>query len=219
MSLFFLSSRAAWQASRYLAAAGLSALLLSMTAYSQGEAPAVSCENLARLKLPDTSITMAQPVGEGEFKLPPRGGGPGGQADPAVPAGGQPIGMAPAGQVSHPAFCRVAATLKPGIDSNINMEVWLPLSGWNRKFAAAGNGGWAGRISYNGMLPALQSGYATASTDTGHDSSLPGQSGGEFIIGHPERWIDYAYRADHLMTVTAKAVISAFYGSPPAHSY
>ena len=203
---------------RLVAAYGVG-VLLTVPAYSQTAAPAVSCESLAKLALPDTTITMAQPVAAGEFKLPQRGGGPGGQAEPAAPAGGQPTGMAPVSQASHPAFCRVAATLKPSIDSNIKVEVWLPLSGWNRKFAAAGNGGWAGRIAYNGMLPALQNGYATASTDTGHDSSVPGQNGGEFIIGHPERLIDYAYRADHLMTVTAKAVISAFYGSSPAHSY
>jgi hypothetical protein len=63
------------QASRYFAAAGLSALLLSMTAFSQGTAPARSCESLAKLALPDTTITMAQSVAVGEFKMPARGGG------------------------------------------------------------------------------------------------------------------------------------------------
>jgi len=67
-----------------------------------------------------------------------------------------------------PAFCRVAATLTPSSDSDIKIEVWLPASAWNGKFQAVGNGGWAGTISYGALASALQEGYATASTDTGH---------------------------------------------------
>ena len=65
-----------------------------------------------------------------------------------------------------PAFCRVAATLTPSADSDIKIEVWLPAVAWNGKFQAVGNGGWA--ISYGALASALQEGYATASTDTGH---------------------------------------------------
>ena len=39
-------------------------------------------------------------------------------------------------------------TSKPTADSDIKIEVWLPASGWNGKFQAVGNGGWAGTISY-----------------------------------------------------------------------
>ena len=46
-----------------------------------------------------------------------------------------------------PAFCRVAATLTPTSDSDIKIEVWLPVSSWNQKLQAVGNGGWAGTIS------------------------------------------------------------------------
>jgi feruloyl esterase len=189
--------------SLYRVAPCVLAAFLTAPAHGETAPPAAACESLAKLALPDTSITMAQPVAAGEFTLPQRPGGPGGQA----------------AQSNGLAFCRVAANLKPSSDSSIKMEVWLPLSGWNRKLVAAGNGGWGGRMPYNGMLPALQYGYATASTDTGHDASMPGQSGGEFVIGHPERLIDYAYRAYHLTTVTAKAIIAAFYGRSPAYSY
>jgi hypothetical protein len=41
----------------------------------------VSCEGLAKLSLPGMTVTMAQPVAAGEFKMPARGGGaPGGRA-------------------------------------------------------------------------------------------------------------------------------------------
>ena len=85
-----------------------------------------------------------------------------------------------------PAFCRVAATLKPSSDSDIKIEVWLPASGWNGKFQAVGNGGWAGVISYSAMAEALRAGYATASTDTGHVGGR-----GTFAHGHPEKLIDF----------------------------
>ena len=114
----------------------------------------------------------------------------------------------------------------PSADSDIKIEVWMPTTNWNGKFQAVGNGGWAGTISYispgaaaangglGGMAGAVQNGYAAASTDTGH----AGQ-GAEFALGHREKLIDYAYRAVHEMTVTSKAIVSAFYGRPANLSY
>ncbi|MFL6279083.1 MAG: tannase/feruloyl esterase family alpha/beta hydrolase [Vicinamibacterales bacterium] len=107
-------------------------------------------------------------------------------------------------------FCRVAATLTPTSDSDIKIEVWMPLSDWNQRLQAVGNGGWAGSISYGALAAALAKGYAAASTDTGH--STPGAS---FAMNHPEKLIDYGHRAVHEMTVQAKAIVAAFYGGGP----
>lgn len=156
-----------------------------------------SCEGLASLKLPDTTMTVARAVGSGAFTPP----------GPAAPPGAQTFR-------ALTAFCRVAATLKPTSDSDIKIEVWLPVSGWNGKFQAVGNGGWAGTISYQAMAEALRRGYATTSTDTGHAGA-----GGSFALGHPEKFIDFAYRSEHEMTVKAKAIVNAFYGSAPTYSY
>ena len=117
---------------------------------------------------------------------------------------------------SLPTFCRVAATLKPSGDSDIKIEIWMPTSGWNAKFIAEGNGGWAGTISYADMGVALERGYAVASTNTGHDGAFDDAS---FASGHPEKLIDFGYRAVHEMTAKAKAIIAAYYGSAPRHSY
>jgi feruloyl esterase len=113
-----------------------------------------------------------------------------------------------------PARCRISAILKPSPDSEIEMEVWLPAENWNGKFQAVGNGGWAGVISYAAMASALQEGYATASTDTGHKGG-----NAAFAINHPDKLVDFAYRAVHEMTVTSKALISAFYDRAPRLSY
>jgi feruloyl esterase len=219
------------QASRLLAVVGLWTLLLSMTAFGQGGAPAVSCESLAKLALPDTTITMAQAVAAGEFKLPEeRRPTPSGEATKGRgEAARLPTGIARPESTdtkSLPAFCRVAATLKPASDSNIRIEVWLPQSGWNGKFMGVGGGGFAGNIMYAarfagaaGLIDTVRRGYAAASTDSGHDASKPEETGGRFALGHPEKVIDYGYRAVHLMTVRGKEITKAFYGAPPKHAY
>ncbi|HEY8998065.1 MAG TPA: tannase/feruloyl esterase family alpha/beta hydrolase, partial [Edaphobacter sp.] len=94
-----------------------------------------------------------------------------------------------------PAFCRVALTLKPTSDSEIHAEVWLPMEEWNGKFMAVGSGGWGGSINHGSMAEALRRGYATAATDDGHK----GESA-SFVVGHPEKFVDFAYRAEREMT-------------------
>src|SRR5206468_5385715 len=59
-------------------------------------------------------------------------------------------------------------------------------------------------------------GYATTSTDTGHAGN-PGS--GAFVLGHPEKLVDFAWRSEHEMTVAAKAIIEAFYGTRPRRAY
>ncbi len=153
-------------------------------------AMAATCESLASLKLPATTITLAASV-DGAWPLR------------ISAAAGTP-----------PPFCRVAATLKPSDDSDIKIEVWMPAAGWNGNIEAVGNGGWSGSIGYAAMAAALKAGYATASTDTGHEGGSA-----SFALGHPEKLIDFAYRSEHEMTVKAKAIVQAFYGKTQAHSY
>jgi len=113
-----------------------------------------------------------------------------------------------------PAFCRVQIEDKPSADSDVRIEVWLPVSGWNGKFRGQGNGGFAGNIDYPGLAAAVAEGYASGGTDTGHVGGLP-----NFALGHPEKVKDFGWRAVHDMTVQSKAVATAFYAKPVAHSY
>jgi feruloyl esterase len=120
-----------------------------------------------------------------------------------------------------PGFCRVQGISRPTADSNIRFEVWLPRRAvWNKRFLSTGEGGFAGQVRYGGSgLDAaldenLRRGYATASTDTGHETADP-----YFAIGHPERGIDYLRRAKHATTVAAKEIIARYYGRPPVRSY
>ena len=53
-------------------------------------------------------------------------------------------------------------------------------------------------------------------TDDGHMSQVPGAS---WAIGHPEKLIDFGYRAVHETSVQAKAILRAFFGRELARSY
>ena len=164
-------------------------------------ASAKDCASLASLKI-DGKVTSATLVPAGAFQQP---AGP-----------GLPPGVANAAYKDVPAFCRVQATLTPSKDSDIQVEVWLPASGWNGKFVAVGNGIWAGTLSYSAMADPLKRGYAVATTDTGHTGS---GMDAKWAVGHPEKLVDFGYRAVHAMVVTGKQAITAFYGNKPKLSY
>src|ERR1700677_2178863 len=175
--------------------------LLMISAGSLTAAPTggSTCDNLSKLSLPNVTITSAQTVSAGAF------------TPPASPGPGRP-NMAL--YQALPAFCRVMATLTPSSDSDIKVEVWLPVSGWNNDFQAIGNGGWNGTMGYAPLAEGVKRGFATAGTDTGHEGGSA-----SFAMGHPEKLTDFAYRAVHEMTVTTKAIIQNFYGSAPRYSY
>ena len=164
------------------------------------QASAASCESVATLNLANVKVTSAAEVAPGAFAPPgaaARGGGPA------------------AAFAGLPAFCRVAATLTPSSDSDIKIEVWLPISGLERQVPGGRQRRVATARSATPRWP-RRCGAATrrARTDTGH---VGGSA--SFGMGHPEKVIDFGYRSVHEMTVKAKAIINAYYGSAPKYSY
>jgi hypothetical protein len=115
-----------------------------------------------------------------------------------------------------PASCRVKLVIKPTADSHIESEVWMPATAWNGRFWSTGNGGLAGSIDELSMAIALMRGFATSGTDTGH---IAKDQDGRWGLGHPEKLIDFGYRAIHETAVQAKTLIRELYGRPPAFSY
>jgi feruloyl esterase len=173
----------------------LAIVLLAVPAFGE------PCEGLKSLELPETTITLAQPVAAGAFA-------------PAAGAAAAQGKQAPPSYQDLPAFCRVTATIKPTSDSEILIEVWMPQMGWNGKLEGNGNGGWTGSINPATLATGLRRNYATAMTDTGHEGGS-----GSFALGHPEKLIDFGYRSTHEMTVKAKAIIAAYYGRAPDLAY
>jgi feruloyl esterase len=177
------------------------AKLLAAVALFGAAAFAQPCDGLKSMELPQTIVTFAQAYAAGTF-------------EPATNGAAAQAKQAPASYKDLPAFCRVVATIKPSADSEIQMEVWMPEAGWNGKLEGNGNGGWTGSINPATLATGLRRKYATAMTDTGHEGGS-----GSFALGHPEKLIDFGYRATHEMTVKAKAIIAAYYGRPPNLSY
>lgn len=111
-----------------------------------------------------------------------------------------------------PKFYRVVLLSEPGSGSHIYTEVWLP-EDWNGIFLGLGNGGMAGSISYWGLTGHIRQGYAAANTDLG---TSRGRNSG---INNPDVWKDFGWRATHIMTESAKALILSLYGRKAEYSY
>ncbi len=188
-------------------------LLPAAPLFLPAQAHAAGCKDLVQaLASPDTTFTMVETVGAGQWHSPQT------QLSRIMTAPGMNLAGRPV-QKSNPEFCRVGVTMRPSSDSIIHTEIWLPLHNWNGKLLGIGNFGWAGWIMYDAMVTGIGEGYAVASTDTGHDGATPDGQGGRFTMGHPEKLVDYAYRADHLMTVLAKRVVRQVYGRDASHAY
>ena len=175
-------------------------VLMGAMILCHAQAHAARCESLRSLELAQTTLTSVTRVAAGSF-APART-----DAEPRGAAAWQSLG----------AFCRVQGVIAPSTDSHIEFEVWLPASDWNGRYQGTGNGGLAGSINYRDMATALRAGLATSSTDTGHRGEA---TDGTWALHHPQRIIDYAYRAIHLTAEDAKAIVRAYYGRGPSHAY
>ena len=124
-----------------------------------------------------------------------------------------------AGDDGTPASVRVQLTVThPPADDAVTVWVHLPVDGWNGRFQARGGGGFLGG-SPESLLEPLRAGYAAAATDGGHAGPTAAFAlTAEGTLDWP-RIRDFGHVAVHDMTVTAKAVVTAFYGRPPEYSY
>ena len=112
-----------------------------------------------------------------------------------------------------PEFCHVLGVVSPAVV----FEVALPTD-WNQKLYFGGNGGFAGSIpdTEGETSFGLSLGYATASTDTGHEGDPIDAS---WALNNRPAEIDYGYRAVHVTAGVAKIIIKSYYGEKPHFSY
>ncbi len=150
------------------------------------------CNRLTALSIANVTVQHAVEVPAGSFKPNSR--------DAAV---------------TTPAFCRVELEAHPVADSSIRIEIWMPApEAWNGKFQGIGNGGYSGNMAYAVMATALKAGYAVAATNTGHEGDDLA-----FGKGHPEKRIDWSYRAIHVTAEVSKLVVRNHLGRQPEHAY
>ena len=214
-------------------AAVLLTVLCPVAAAAQGTQQPAACERLASLSLSNATITLAQVVNAGAFVPPGNSSARGGGGSSAFAGTLGPVPDVPGRVTANtaglglgynggrgippfsalPAFCRVAATLKPSPSSDIRMEMWLPVAGWSGHFRGTSPNGLGGVVNYNAMGVGLTDGFAVAGTDTGH------QGGDTAWMLDAEKITDFAGRAMHETTVAGKALAAAYYGAPPKYSY
>ena len=171
-------------------------LLLTGVAKSAPVMPKRACEQIAALKLPNVTISAAEI-----------------SADADLPDSGDPKGVEHGGNPDH---CRVLAHVTPTPRSDILVEVWIPTVGWNGRYLGIGNSGFAGQIDYAAMKLGVSQGYAVAATDGGHRGTAVDAS---WARDQPEKIADFGWRAIHVMTKTAKAIVASFEGTPAKYSY
>ncbi|MCU1312506.1 MAG: tannase/feruloyl esterase family alpha/beta hydrolase, partial [Acidobacteriaceae bacterium] len=107
--------------------------------------PDNACAKLQHLSLRQAHVLSAEAVEAGAF----------------VALAGAHGKVEPFPIYSHlPEFCRVVVDATPSPDSHIKIEVWLPVSGWNKRLQGVGNGGFAGSIDYRQMATSVLNGFS-----------------------------------------------------------
>jgi pimeloyl-ACP methyl ester carboxylesterase len=183
------------------------AMALSCAALAARAQGGPSCAGLTRFKIDGVDITNAISV----------------PADAPIPA------SYPRYTDALPAHCRVEGVIDSrkgvgGEEFGIGFALALPEKRvWNGDFMMQGGGGGDGVInypagaSYAGDQPALNRGFAVASTDSGHKAK---NGGFDFsFMRDQEAYLDFAYKANARVAAVAKEIIAAYFAKTPTYSY
>jgi feruloyl esterase len=116
-------------------------------------------------------------------------------------------------ETQYAPHCKVAGVIGP----EIRFELLLP-ENWNGKFVFGGGGGFVGSVVNlaQSLYGAVHSGYATVGTDTGHQAHSLDAS---WALNNMERIVNFGHQAVHRTTVTARALIKAYYQQDIASNY
>ena len=108
--------------------------------------------------------------------------------------------------------CEIAGV----IGTETHFELLLP-DRWNGKFVMGGGGGFVGSVVNTALwYGALQRGYATIGTDTGHRGNSLDAS---WALNNLERVVSFGHQAVHRTAATGKALTSAYYERDVSRSY
>jgi hypothetical protein len=127
--------------------------------------------------------------------------------------------------VAIPSYCRAEGEIdkRVGVGGKlyaVGFAIALP-NRWSGRFLYQGGGGLNGTIApplgmvAAGGRPALARGFAVVSTDSGHKGAVFDAS----FFADQEATLNFANSSVGKVTQTAKAIIAAYYGVSPKHSY
>ena len=120
-----------------------------------------------------------------------------------------------------PALCAVTVKVTNTSDfpdkpvSSYRVGIFLPTTtNWNSKILTVGGASFSGGINWPGMSEGTHYGFATISTDNGHNSA-----GSDLSWATPARLYDWGYRALHGSVVVGKLLVTHYYSNSPTYSY
>lgn len=114
-----------------------------------------------------------------------------------------------------PAVCAVTVRVTVSPTSQYRLGLFLPKpADWNGKFLAVGGYSQAGGINWPDMGQGPHYGFATLSTDTGHNSTAA-----DLDWATPDTLLDWGYRALNGSVFLGKALTKAYYGKGISYSY
>jgi hypothetical protein len=180
-----------------VAIGGITLLAASHFAIAQN-----SCEALKNLKLDHGEVVSAKWVEAGTIQVP--------------------LGLPPKPEsVPVRRHCEIAVVARPTSDSVINFTLWMPpQEDWNGKYLQLGSGGWGGSIPISGLIEPIAQGYAVAATDDGHQNQDALSSvTPTWAPGHPEKVIDFGYRALHETATLSKTALLGYFNKPASRAY
>jgi len=120
--------------------------------------------------------------------------------------------------------CNVKVTVVPeGSDNPISFAVYLPAADssdadtkWNQRFLTVGNGLFDGGIQYNSMFQYLTHGFASMSTNTGHEGE---GAAGAAAMNTENKQKDWSWRAMAYSVPMAKNLVSVYYDQTAKSSF
>lgn len=123
----------------------------------------------------------------------------------------------PKSPTNLPASCAVQINITSSSTSAFSFGLFLPdPKTYNDRVLGVGNGGFAGGVNWLDMAAGLHYGFATWSTDTGHNSTSGDLS---WALNNDERRQDWGHRAIHGSAVMARQVAEAYYDADAKYAY
>lgn len=112
-----------------------------------------------------------------------------------------------------PLYCKVTATIAP----QLNLEMRLPQQ-WNGKLYYGGGGGYNGSIPtlQGGNLTALQAGYATVNSDSGHAGNV---LSADFALNDTQAANLFGSLSVPTVMSSAREMLQSAYGKLPERAY
>ncbi len=111
------------------------------------------------------------------------------------------------------AYCRIEGY----VSRQVGFELRVPTESWNERLLFQGCGGFCGSLrQIEDCNDALARGYACVTTDLGHKST---PIDAKWAYNNRAAEIDFYYRATHVTTLAAKAIVQRMMAKPPKRSY